>query len=68
MPDAKKQWLISFTEERFHDSEYIDFLNRIHSALSVKEDLRNEIHYIRDTSTRNEIRQYKKDIFNRVKG
>lgn len=63
MPDAKKQWLISFTEERFHDSEYVDFLNRIHNALSFKEDLRNEIHYIRDISTLNEICQYNEGYF-----
>lgn len=26
MPDAEKQWLISYIEEHLHDSEHVEFL------------------------------------------
>ena len=47
MLDLETQWFISYIEEYFQETEHVDFLNRIHKALPIREclrkvDLRNE--------------------------
>lgn len=62
MLDLETQWFISYIEEYFQETEHVDFFNRIHKALPIREDLRNE------TTLKSKSFGLTKNNFKRVEG